>query len=137
MIPVKTDKGILKIKPIFYPTFIKTIDYINTKINKADKILILPEGALLNYLTERKSDDYLYYLIPPNIEILGNDYIISRINSNLPEYIFVSNILYPWFNETTFYKGSGKEIYNFILNKYKRIDIIGDDIQFFVFKRNE
>ncbi len=97
------------------------IDYIINNTDKNDTVLVLPEGVMLNYLTKRKSDNMLYYLIPPNTEIFGNEKIINRIKNNAPEIIIIFNNKYPWYNTTSFSNGWGSEIFNFI-NKYYKIE---------------
>ncbi len=44
---------------------IKTVsDYIIQNSNEDDKVVILPEGAFINFITDRKSDNILHNLVP-------------------------------------------------------------------------
>lgn len=97
------------------------IQYITNNTDINDTVLVLPEGCYLNYLTKRKSDNMLYYLIPPNTEIFGNEKIINEIKSHAPEIIIIFNNKYPWYNTTSFSQEWGNEIFNFI-NKYYKIE---------------
>jgi hypothetical protein len=68
------------------------IDYININTKKTDKIVIYPEGLLINFLTDRKSDNYYSSLIPLYVETLGEEKIIEHFKKDKPEYIIFNNL---------------------------------------------
>ena len=98
------------------------IPYINANIKPDEKLLVLPEGCMLNYLTKRKSDNKLYYLIPPNVDVFSQNGIIERLRENMPEYIIVFSNYYVWYNTTTFANGYGVEIQKFIEDNYNIVE---------------
>ncbi len=134
LIPVETQKGTIKVKDVFYQATKEAIDYINTQTLANETILVMPESAVLNYITNRKSNNILYYLIPPNTEILTDDYIIKELNNNPPDVILMSNLIYQWYNEGFFMQSWGKNIYQYIKENYKFEKEIGDGVQFYVFR---
>jgi uncharacterized membrane protein len=129
-VQLQTQKGNIKIPQIYSNSTIKLLNYLKDKNN----FLILPEGALINYLTNSKSDDKLFYLIPPNMSIFNEEYIKNRVSTNNLQLILISNIQYPWYKETSFSKGWGYNINNYLKNNYKDNEIIGNDLQFYVYK---
>ncbi len=131
---VETQKGIIKINNIFYDSTKELISYIKNNTKSSDKILILPEGSLINYLTGRNSDKRYYYLIPPNVEIFTQEEIIQDLNNKNTEYIIISNLQYQWFNQSSFYKSWGKDIFEFIKKKYILECIIGEKFKLYVYK---
>lgn len=133
---INTHKGEIVIPKVFKNSTIDIIDYISKNTKESEKVLILAEGTLINYITNRKSDNFLYYLIPPNTEIFGNDFIIKKIQEKKIDYIITTNIQYPWYNEKSFMTGWGNKYLNLIQEEYKQIDIIGDNLKFYIFKHD-
>lgn len=106
----------------FSKRYSELIPYINANIKPDEKLLVLPEGCMLNYLTKRKSDNKLYYLIPPNVDVFSQNGIIERLRENMPEYIIVFSNYYVWYNTTTFANGYGVEIQKFIEDNYNIVE---------------
>ncbi|MBE7705485.1 MAG: hypothetical protein E7Z90_06740 [Cyanobacteria bacterium SIG29] len=131
---IKTSKGLIKIKNIFYPSTVELLSYLEKNISKNNMVLILPEGSFINYLTDMKSDNTLYYLIPTNVEVLGNEKIINILNKNNIDYVIFSNIMYPDFLQGSFQKTYGKDIYDSVVANLKYEKTIGDDFIFKIYK---
>lgn len=89
--PIKTDKGILYTILPYHESTIELINYIKTKTKKTDKIVMLPEGAMINFFTNRQSDDFFISMIPPYVETFGEDNIIKHFKNEKPEYIIFNN----------------------------------------------
>ena len=106
----------------FSKRYSELIPYINANIKPDEKLLVLPEGCMLNYLTKIKSDNKLYYLIPPNVDVFSQNGIIERLRENMPEYIIVFSNYYVWYNTTTFANGYGVEIQKFIEDNYNIVE---------------
>ena len=64
-------------------------DYIVENTEKSDKIVMLPEGTMVNFLTDRKADNQYLSLIPLNyFDVFGEEKVIEHFKNNLPE-VFV------------------------------------------------
>ena len=126
----KTEKE--QIEPIS-----NTINYIKSHTKKEDTILVLPEGSALNFLTDRKSHNKYYYLIPPNIEIFGEDNIVKDLEKNLPEYIIIQPLSYINFNETFFCESFGIKICNLIPKYYKKPIVFGNNFWIAIYERKD
>lgn len=98
--------------------YTELINFLNENTELNDRVLVLPEGAMINFLAKRQSDNYLYYLIPPNVEIFSAENIIKRLKDNPPDYILVFYNKYPWYGVTSFSNSYGKDIQNFINEHY-------------------
>ncbi|MCD7878696.1 MAG: hypothetical protein LUG16_02040, partial [Candidatus Gastranaerophilales bacterium] len=132
-----TAKGKINISSIYINETIELLEYINKNTKSSDKILIFPEGAIINYLSDRSSDDELYYLIPPNVEILGKENISKRILSEYPEYIIITNIMiYEDFAQGSFSKTWGKSITEKIKENYILEEVIGQDFKLNVYSHH-
>lgn len=68
------------------------INFINKNTNPADKIVIFPEGMIINFLTDRQSDGFYNSMLPLYVETFGEDKIIEHFNENKPEYIIFNNL---------------------------------------------
>lgn len=108
----------------FSERYNKIILYIKEKTSQNDTVLVLPEGVILNYLTQRKSDNLYYYLIPPNVEIFSQNSIINNLQKKSPDYIIVFNNKYNWYNTASFANTYGNKIQKFINENY----IIEEDV---------
>jgi hypothetical protein len=84
-----TPKGIILTKKYDAMTFQLLIDWLKKNTKKTDKIVVLPETALLNFLLDRKSDNNFNVLKPEGIDTYGEPYIISHFEKNLPEYFII------------------------------------------------
>ena len=63
------------------------------------KILTVPEGVTINFLAERDSDNFYYYLMPVNVDIFGAETIIENFKKAPPDYILQNNLGYSAYNK--------------------------------------
>lgn len=139
----------LKVKPLFLSTprgkfypeayYIRStetlIKYIQTNTKKTDTIVILPEGQLINFLTDRKSDDTYGSLIPLYVETFGEDNIIAHFKKTKPEYIIFNN----WNNYVYYFKyicnDYAQSFCSFVAQNYSREKVIDNDgFRYLIFK---
>lgn len=104
------EKGRIYVEDFSAEAIWKTYQYIINETNQSDKILVLPEGAMFNYLTGRKSDNKYYYLLPSNVEIFEESRIMKDLEKNLPDYIIITPRAFADYNETYFCGSFGGEI---------------------------
>lgn len=133
---IETTKGIFNIPKVFYHSTNDIIQYIQANTNEDENVLILPEGTIINFLTDRKSDKDLYYLIPPNAEIFSKEFIENKIKSKEFDYIITTNIQYPWYGEKSFMTGWGSEYIKLLNDEYKLVDVVGKNLKFYVYKHD-
>ena len=86
---VLTTKGTFYIQKQQADTINSAIQYITQYTNKQQKILILPEGSVLNFLTDRKCNMHLHMADRLYYDALGKDSIINNIREADYEIIFV------------------------------------------------
>jgi len=122
--------GIEQIEAIY-----ETVNYIKENTKKEDTVLVLPEGAIINFLTDRKSNNKYYYLIPPNIEIFGEEKIFNDLQENLPDYLVIQPMSYNNFQETFFCESFGTKICSLIPKYYEKPKVFGKDFWLAVYKK--
>ena len=62
------------------------------KYKKIKNVVIYPEGLLLNFLSETKSDDWYNSMIPLYEEVFGDERYIDYFAQKRPEYFVLSNL---------------------------------------------
>ncbi len=133
LFPVKTDRGMIFVD-VWLKSQNKLLHYIQKNIPKDATVVNIPEGALINFLTSKKSSDYYYYLIPVNVQVFGEDKILADFEKNSPDYFILNNIKYTPFRTGAFCDYSPK-ICNFLVENYKPVYVLDDQISFVVYKK--
>ena len=124
----------IKINPIYINATTELDNYINENISKNKTLLILPEGSIINFAEEIKSNDKYFNLNPVYAEMYGMDNVMNNIITNEPDYIAVSNLLYTDYPDASFKKTYGKKLYEYIKEKYQFEKTAGNQIQFEIYK---
>lgn len=130
---VKTDRG-----RVFVDYWLKSqnnlLNYIVQNTSKDSVIVSIPEGAIINFLTERKSHDYYYYLIPVNMQVFGEQRVLSDFKKNPPDYVILNNVQYTPFNVGTFCDYA-PEICDFVLKNYTPVYGTNDKLGCILYKK--
>lgn len=132
---INTPKGKIYVEKKYYKTTKNLFDYIEKNTKKDDKILILPEGMMLNYLTDRKTDDFYNTLLPLYEETFGNEQIIEHFQKSMPDYIIFNS----W-NSSDYYFSIICEDYlfefcNFVKRNYKEEIKLSGDFSYTIYKK--
>lgn len=67
------------------------IKYINENTDQTDRIVIFPEGLIVNFLTNRQSEDYYNSMLPMYVEVFTEEKIVEHFQKSMPEYIILNN----------------------------------------------
>lgn len=130
---LSTSKGIIYTfkkdgEPIKYVS-----DFILNNTKPEDKVVILPEGCFINFVTDRKGDNFYYNLSPLfYYDVFGEERILSYFKQNMPEYIVILPIDNIEYGKSFFGKDYAQNFYAMILNNYK-LEAEKNNIQ--IFKR--
>lgn len=116
--PIKENKGTLySAKEINYAVN-ETIKYINNNIPQDAKVLMIPEGVIVNFFTDRPSDERYYSLIPNYVETFGEDNVVENLRKNPPEYILINSHKTNDYGALLFGNDYGLKITNFVIENY-------------------
>lgn len=114
---------------------INLINYIKQNTKKTDTVVILPEGALINFLTDRKSDDFYTSLIPLYVEIFGEDKIIEHFKQTKPEYIVFNS----WNTQDYYFKYICEDyalaFCSYVNENYTQKKVIDKGLRYLIYKR--
>lgn len=112
------------------------INYINKNTKKTDIIVVLPEGQLINFLTDRKSDNYYNSLIPLYIEVFGEEKIIEHFEKTKPEYIIFNNRNTKDYYFSYICNDYAFAFCSFVTANYTQEKIIDKGFRYLIFKKN-
>ncbi len=130
---VETPKGTLRVQADQAPAYRQVIDYIQNNMPKDAYFLVMREGVIFNFLTDRKTSNIYYNLSPIMVEMLGQDNIISGLRADLPDYIFVTSYISVEYNLGMFGDDYAGGIMDFINENYdKKQRFSGEEDEFFI-----
>lgn len=105
------------------------------KYKKVKDIVIYPEGLLLNFLSDTKSDDYFNSLIPLYEEVFGDKRLIDYFAQKRPEYFVMSNLNTKDYYFETICVNYAIPFCKFISMEYKPVEGIDYGRRFLIYKR--
>lgn len=111
------------------------IKYINKNTNPNDKIVICPEGMTINFLTDRKSDDYYNSLLPLYIETFGEEKIIEHFEFEKPDYIILNNQNMKDYYYNYICQDYGLKFCEFIKDNYNKQVVIDNNFRYIIYKK--
>lgn len=134
-LPLKTQTGTFYPTNNLYPATKSLLDYIKQNTKKTDSVLILPEGAMINFLAQRPTDNFYNSLIPLYVETFGEDKIISHVKKSKPEYIIFNN----WDSKDYYLRYICKDyavsFCNFVATNYTQEHVIDKGFRYIIFKK--
>lgn len=70
----------------------RLINFAKENLSKEDTMLILPEGAFVNFALSQPSNSKLYSLIPLYVSMIGEDNIEEELKKDNPKYIVITSL---------------------------------------------
>ncbi len=132
---VQTPKGVMYIGNETNPTRL-LLDIVLKNTKKDDSVVILPEGHIINFLTDRKTDDMYSNLIPMYVEAFGEKKIIEHYSQNMPNYFVFSTRDVDEYDKEGFCKDYALNFCSWVFNNYHlEYKIIGMP-SYFVLRKN-
>ena len=129
---IQTRRGIVYTTEYNKKLFDLIIDYINKNTNKRDKIVILRENSIINFLTDRKTDNYYNHFENISFYSFGEDNIIHHYSKNKPDYfiIFTSQT-----DRAAFCNAYAERTCNWIKKNYSLKQIIKSEPLILIFQK--
>lgn len=106
------------------------LSYIHVSIPKEEQILVIPEGHIVNFLSDHSTDNNLCFMfMPPYMEAYGEDNLIRQLSEKkikhillldrrLNEYFRQRGLLISDTPDDTFGETYGRETYDYITRNY-------------------
>lgn len=89
--PIKTSKGSIYTMEKLGKNLSSLLAYIDTNVPGDKTFLVMPEGILFNFLTDRESDSWYHSFTPHFVDVFSEEKIIKNIKTQKPDYIFITN----------------------------------------------
>lgn len=132
--PVQTVRGKIFTEKYFSQSTNQLIEYIDKNTKKTDTVVVFPEGLMINFLTQRPSDNIYNSLIPLYIETFGEDKIIEHFKKSKPEYIIFNN----WDTKDYYFKhicdDYARDFCSFVATDYSKEKVIDNGFRYLIFK---
>jgi hypothetical protein len=107
-------------------TLAQTIDFLSNDIPPEATVAALPEGIMLNYQARRVNPTGFINLMPPELEMFGEETIIRSFAASPPDYVLLVH------KETEDYgvrffgsDGYGEQIMQWVLDHYTPVQTLG------------
>lgn len=131
---IKTPLGTIKTEKRIASALNDTISYIAQHSHKNDTLLVLPEGIMLNYLTQRKWDFYQTSFIPLDFETFGENNILNEISQKKPDYVIFVKRDTQEYGKRYICSDYGIKTCNYITHNYSFEAAFGDSFRVYIFK---
>lgn len=116
-------------------TSLKMIHYIDKNIKPDASIWIIPEGTMINFLTNHPSSSIYYAVNTPYLETFGEEKIISDTKKNPPDYIIITNMKSECYGHDVICKDYGFKLCNYIKSSYSPVKYFGNVFSMVLYKR--
>lgn len=133
--PIKTSMGEMKTAHNTANDITELINFILKYTKKTDKVVILPEGQLINFLTGRDSGMFYDSLTPLYFEAFGESKIIEDFKEIMPKYIVLSNRDTSEYGAKQICVNYGMKFCSFVDEYYQNEAKLGYELKFYVFAR--
>jgi hypothetical protein len=111
------------------PLTVRALDRIRDLTKRGNTIAVLPEGAMLNFLTRHSNSVPYVILMPPELSAFGERRILSAFEASPPDFIVLAHKdadeygLLPFGVDSRY----GLAIMTWIRAHYRRLEVIGRD----------
>jgi len=133
--PIKSERGQIYSSKELASSTQDLINYINKTTQKTDTVVIFPEGPFINFLTNRKSDNYYNSLIPLYVETFGENKLIEHFKKTKPEYIIFNN----WDTKDYYFEHICNDyafsFCHFVAENYTQKKIIDKGFRYLIFQK--
>jgi len=121
-LPIETSKGKIYTAERWGTNLNSLVNYINNNIPEDKTFVMMPEGIMLNFLTNRESDSWFHSFTPHFVDVYGEDNIIRHLSNKKPDYIFITNQDTKDFYYSYFCQDYAKNICQYIHKNYTYLE---------------
>lgn len=132
---VETNRGFVYIDNLYYKSTNDLISFLKNNTKPSDRVVIFPEGMMINFLADRKGDDYYNSLIPLYVETFGEGKITEYYKEKMPEYIVFSNLSMKDYYFQYICNDYALGFCGFVSQNYTQEGVIDKDFRYMIFKR--
>lgn len=101
------------------------VDWLQTNTDTDATVLVLPEGAMINYQARRINPTKIINLLPPEVMMFTEGALLQSIRENAPEYILLMHRDTSNYGVRFFGRDYGQGIMDWIATHYHEVHQIG------------
>jgi hypothetical protein len=107
----------------------EALDVIGNLTAPGDGVVVIPEGAMINYLSRRRNPTPYLNFLPPEMSYYGESTMLGSMKATCPECIVLVRRNIKEFGETNFGATPryGKQMLDWINQEYVTVKLIGDE----------
>jgi hypothetical protein len=107
----------------------EALDVIGNLAAPGDGVVVIPEGAMINYLSRRRNPTPYLNFLPPEMSYYGENTMLGSLKATCPEFIVLVRRNIKEFGEANFGASPryGKQILDWINQEYVTAKLIGDE----------
>jgi hypothetical protein len=98
---------------------------LKARVKPGETLAVLPEGAMLNYLSRTPSSIPYINLMPPEMFTYGEDQVLAALERTPPDYVIFAHKDTSEFGYQFFGRDYGRNVYAWVLERYDRVLILG------------
>lgn len=132
---ISTNKGRIYSDKALASASNELINYIKKNTKKTDKIVIFPEGEMINFLSERPTDNFYNSLIPLYVETFGEEKLIEHFEKTKPEYIIFDNWNTSDYGPSYICSDYAASFCNYVAENYSQEKVIDKGFRYLIFKK--
>lgn len=104
----------------------KALDWIESKVPPRARLLVLPEGVMLNYLSRRSSPIPYINILPPELAMYGEENILASMRKSPADYVLIVHREMRYYRTPYFGAGPsyGKRIMDWVRLNYATVRLI-------------
>lgn len=134
---IRTKLGTIKMEKQNALALGEAISYLSNHSAKDDSLLVLPEGIMINYLTQKKWDFYQTSFIPLDFDTFGEDNIIKDVTNKRPDFIMFIKRDTSEYGKEYICKDYGIKTCKYIAKNYSFEGAFGEKFRVFLFKQKD
>ena len=132
---ISTEKGTIYTSFHLAKSVNELMNFIQTKTDEYEKILVLPEGMPVNFLSNRQGEDFYNTLIPLYVEAFGEKNIIDYFKVVKPNYIIFTNSDFREYGVSNICNDYAFDFCGFVAENYEHVYTIDNNTRFLIFKK--
>lgn len=132
---ITTEKGSIQTNKELADSTNYLINFLQKQTKPTDKVVVFPEGMMINFLANRKGDDFYNSLLPLYVETFGEERIIEHFHSTKPEYIIFNNESMSSYGFNHICNDYALDFCSFVFQNYNNVGVIDYGRKYLIFKK--
>jgi hypothetical protein len=112
-----------------HPRFVhmqRAVEYLEEHASAGQTVAVLPEGAMVNFLSRRANSTRYFNVLPLEYLLYGGDHILQAFEKHPPDYVILVHRTTAEYGMPLFGSDYAPELMEWIRGEYHRVALFGD-----------